>query len=69
MGVVHEHETTDGGSSAAVLAIFLIALVVILAILFYGFTVGHWFGSTVNVNVSSPPNPGGSVGPSFSPSR
>jgi hypothetical protein len=65
MGVVHEHETT---TSAAVLAIFLIALVAMLAILFYGLTVGHWFGpSSVNVNVSTPPSPGGSIGPSFTP--
>jgi hypothetical protein len=43
MAVVHEHDDGDG-SSAAVVAIFLIALIVILAILFYGFAVGHWFG-------------------------
>ncbi len=68
MGVVHEHETTtDSGTSAAVLAIFLIALVAILAILFYGFSVGHWFGpSSVNVTVSTPPSPG-NIGPSFTP--
>jgi hypothetical protein len=44
MAVVQEHGDGDGGSSAAVVAIFLIALIVILAILFYGFAVGHWFG-------------------------
>lgn len=44
MAVVQEHGDGDGGSNAAVVAIFLIALIVILAILFYGFAVGHWFG-------------------------
>src|SRR5439155_908318 len=48
MAVVHEHDDGDG-SSAAVVAIFLIALIVILAILFYGFAVAHWFGVGVNV--------------------
>jgi len=44
MAVVHEHDDGDG-SNAAVVAIFLIALIVILAILFYGFSVAHWFGA------------------------
>jgi len=57
MAVVHEHDDGDG-SSAAVVAIFLIALIVILAILFYGFAVAHWFG-VGGVNITQ-------VGPSSS---
>jgi hypothetical protein len=55
MAVVHEQNDGDGGSNAAVVAIFLIALIVILAILFYGFAVGHWFGgsSTTIINPAS----------------
>lgn len=54
MAVVHDQN--DGGSNAAVVAIFVIALIVLLAVLFYGFTVGHWFGiggSTVVQNVTN----------------
>jgi hypothetical protein len=68
MAVVHEHD--DGGSNAAVVAIFLIALIVILAILFYGFGVAHWFGvgggntTIINNPASSAPSIAASVSPS-----
>ena len=66
MAVVHEHDDGDG-SSAAVVAIFLIALIVILAILFYGFAVAHWFG--VGVTVVNPTVTGGaSIAPTVSAS-
>jgi flagellar basal body-associated protein FliL len=54
MAVVHEHDDGNGGSSAAIVAIFLIALIVILAIVFYGFAVGHWFGAGVNITQVGP---------------
>lgn len=68
MAVVHEHDE-DGGSNAAVVAIFLIALIVIVAILFYGFAVGHWFGvgggTTTIINpASNAPSIAASVSPS-----
>jgi hypothetical protein len=70
MAVVHEHDDGDGGSNAAVVAIFLIAIV-ILAILFYGFAVGHWFGvgagSTTIIN--NPASNGPSIAASVSPSK
>lgn len=53
----------DGGSNAAVVAIFVIALVVI-AIVIYGFAVGHWFGGGGTVNVVTSPG-----APSVSPSK
>lgn len=67
---VVEHDGGDGGSNLAVVAIFLMALVVILAILLYGFAWGHWlnFGGTVNV-VTSPGTSGAAVAPSVSPSQ
>ncbi len=76
MGIVRdrevvEHDGGDGGSNAAVVGIFVIALIVILAILVYGFAWGHWFniGGTVNV-VTSPGGGGGaSAMPSISPSK
>ena len=51
-------------------AIFVIALIVILAVLVYGFAWGHWFnvGGTVNV-VTSPGGGGASPLPSISPSK
>jgi hypothetical protein len=71
MAVVHEHDDGDGGSNAAVVAIFLIALIVILAILFYGFSVGHWFGvgggGTTIIN--NPASNGPSIAASVSPSK
>ncbi len=59
-----------GGSNAAVAGIFVIALILMLAILVYGLAWGHWFnmGGTVNV-VTSPGAPGGSAMPSISPSK
>lgn len=44
-----EQGPDDSGSNAAVAVIFLMALVVILAILLYGLALGHWFtfGGTV----------------------
>jgi len=75
MGVVRdrevvEHDGSDGGASVAVVGIFVIALVVILAILVYGFAWGHWFnmGGTVNV-VTSPGGGAASAMPSISPSK
>jgi len=75
MGVVRdrdvvEHDDGDGDSNAAVVAMFLIALAVILAILLYGFAFGHWlnFGGTVNV-VTSPGGGGASAVPSISSSK
>ena len=69
MAVVHEYGDGDGGSSAALVAIFLIALIVILAILFYGLAVGHWFsvgggGTTIISPASSAPSIAASVSPS-----
>jgi hypothetical protein len=70
MAVVQEHGDSDGGSNAAVVAIFLIAVVVILAILFYGFAVGHWFGvggggtTILNNPASNAPSIAASVSPS-----
>jgi hypothetical protein len=61
MAVVHEHD--DGGSNAAVVAIVLIAAVVLIGVLFYGATVGHWFGGTTVVT------PGASVSASVLPSK
>ena len=69
MAVVHEHDD-DSGSNAAVVAIFLIALIVILAILFYGLAVAHWFGvgagntTIINPPASSVPSIAASVSPS-----
>ena len=75
MGVVRDREVVehgggDAGSNVAVVAIFVIALIVILALLLYGFAWGHWFnmGGTVNV-VTSPGAPGASAMPSISPSK
>ena len=70
MAVVHEHD--EGGSSAAVVAIFLIALIVILAILWYGFALQHWFGvGTVVVQQSggAGAGAGASAVPSISPTK
>jgi len=68
MAVVHEHD--DGDSSVAVVAIFLIALVVILAILFYGFAVGHWFGvGGGNTTIINPASNAPSIAASVSPSK
>jgi hypothetical protein len=67
MAVVHDDG--DGGSNAAVVAIFLIAMIVILAILFYGFAVGHWFGVGVgggNTTIINPPSSAPSIAASAS---
>jgi hypothetical protein len=51
-------------------AIFLIALIVILAILFYGFAYAHWFGvggSTTIIN--NPASNAPSIAASVSPSK
>jgi len=69
MAVVHEHDD-NGDSSVAVVAIFLIALVVILAILFYGFAVGHWFGvGGGNTTIINPASNAPSIAASVSPSK
>jgi hypothetical protein len=68
MAVVHEHDEGDGDSSAAVVAIFLIALIVILAILFYGFAVAHWFGAGGNTTIINPASNAPSLAPSASAS-
>jgi hypothetical protein len=65
MAVVHEHDTGDGDSNAAVVAIFLIALIVILAILFYGFAFAHWFGAGHTTIIN---NPATSTAPSIAAS-
>jgi len=62
MAVVHEQD--DTGSNAAVVAIFLIGMIVILAILFYGFAVAHWFG----VGHTTIINPATSTAPSIAAS-
>ncbi len=50
MAVVHEHDDGDGGSSA------------ILAILFYGFAVAHWFGvGGGNTIIINPPSTAPSI--------
>jgi hypothetical protein len=68
MAVVHDND--DGGSNAAVVAIFLIALIVILAILFYGFAVAHWFGAGAsNTTIINPPSSAPSIAASVSPSK
>lgn len=75
MGVVRDREVIehgpgdDGGSNVAVVAIFLIALIVILAILLFGFAWGHWFNFGGTVNVTSPGGGGASPLPSVSPSK
>jgi len=76
MGIVRDREVRQhgpgdgGGSNAAVVAIFLIALIVILVTLLYGFAWDHWFrfGGTSNV-VTSVGAGGASPVPSISPSR
>ena len=68
MAVVHEHDEGDGDSNAAVVAIFLIALIVILAILFYGFAVAHWFGAGGNTTIINPASNAPSLAPSASAS-
>ena len=55
MAVVHEHDEGEGSSNAAIVAIFLIALIVILAILFYGFAFAHWFGVGGNTTIINNP--------------
>jgi hypothetical protein len=50
-------------------AIFLIALIVILAILFYGFAVAHWFGvGGSNTTIINPPSTAPSIAASASAS-
>jgi hypothetical protein len=65
---VDSHDGGDGGSNLAVVVVFVLALIVILAIVLYGFAWGHWFGGTVNV-VTSPGGGGASAMPSISPSK
>jgi hypothetical protein len=69
MAVVHEHDDGDGSSNAAVVAIFLIALIVILAIVFYGFAFGHWFGAGGNTTIINPASNAPSIAASVSPSK
>jgi hypothetical protein len=53
-----------------VVAIFLIALIVILAILFYGFAVAHWFGvGGGNTTIINPASSAPSIAASASPSK
>ena len=65
-------ESGDGGSNVAVVAMFLIALILILAILVYGFTVAHWFGGggTIHVVTYGGSGAGGATAaPSISPGK
>jgi len=69
MAVVHEHDDGDGGSSAAVVAIFLISLIVIPAILFDGLAVAHWLGvGGGNTIIINPPSTAPSIAASASAS-
>ncbi len=70
MAIVHQPDDGDGSWSAAAVAILLIALIVILAILFYGFAVAHWFGVVgSNTTLINPASRAPSVAASVSPSK
>jgi hypothetical protein len=47
---------------------FVIALIVILAVVMFGFAWGHWFNMGGTVNVVTSPGGGGTM-PSVSPSK